>query len=172
MTKKELGKKIFETSYLQGEFLLRSGSVSNEYFDKYLFESQPQLLEAISSHLLDFVPKDTDFLAGLETGGIPIATALSLKTGIPVIFVRKEAKTYGTCKFAEGGEIQGKKLCLIEDVVTTGGQVVESKKKLEKEGAKVLSVLFVINRKEGENALFKKENLKSHYLFDMKEIKG
>ena len=87
-------------------------------------------------------------------GGIPIATALSLKTGIPVVFVRKEAKAYGTCKLAEGIDIQHKNVCIIEDVVTTGGQIILSAKDLLDVGANVKNVLCVIDRKQSG-----KENL-------------
>ena len=82
-------------SRLTGTFKLRSGQVSNQYFDKYLFESNPALLE-IAKQLKELIPPETEVLAGLEMGGIPVATALSLQTGIPVVFVRKEAKKYGT----------------------------------------------------------------------------
>lgn len=146
MTKQELAKKIYDIAHLTGEFKLRSGQVSNEYFDKYRFEAQPQLLREIAKHMAPLIPAGTEVLAGLEMGGIPIATALSLETGIPCVFVRKEAKEYGTCKFAEGLEIEGKNVCVIEDVVTTGGQVVLSTADLRSIGAKISHVLCVIHR--------------------------
>jgi len=121
-----LANEIYKTAHLTGSFKLRSGKVSNDYFDKYLFESNPILLKEIAEHLSRLIPEGTEVLAGLEMGGIPIATALSLKTGIPVAFVRKKAKEYGTCKLAEGIEIQGKNVCIIEDVATTGGQILLS----------------------------------------------
>ncbi|MCB0270968.1 MAG: orotate phosphoribosyltransferase, partial [Calditrichaeota bacterium] len=126
MTKTELAKAIYDTCHITGEFLLRSGAISNEYFDKYLFEAQPEILKAVAEHLLPLIPKDTDLLAGLEMGGIPVVTMLSQLSGIPALFVRKEAKTYGTCKLAEGGDIAGKKLLIVEDVVTSGGQILLS----------------------------------------------
>lgn len=89
MTKEELASEISKTSKLYGEFKLRSGQVSNEYFDKYLFESNPILLNEITEHLIKLIPRDTEILAGLEMGGIPIATALSLRLNIPSVFVRK-----------------------------------------------------------------------------------
>lgn len=110
MDKKALAGKIFETAHLTGSFKLRSGQVSYQYFDKYLFESDPVVLKEIAEHLSEFIPQETEILAGLEMGGVPIATALSLKTGIPVFFVRKKAKEYGTCKLAEGVDIAGKKV--------------------------------------------------------------
>lgn len=146
MTKQELAKKIYDVAHLTGEFKLRSGQISNEYFDKYRFEAQPALLREIAKHMAPLIPPGTEVLAGLEMGGIPIATALSLETGLPCVFVRKEAKEYGTCQFAEGLDIQGKRVCVIEDVVTTGGQVVLSTADLRSLGANISHVLCVIHR--------------------------
>jgi orotate phosphoribosyltransferase len=146
MTKADLARKIYDIAHLTGEFKLRSGQISNEYFDKYRFEAQPQLLKAIAQHMVPLIPPSTQVLAGLEMGGIPIATALSLETGLPVVFVRKSAKDYGTCKFAEGYEVKGRKVCIIEDVVTTGGQVVLSAADLRSLDCIVTDVLCVIHR--------------------------
>jgi orotate phosphoribosyltransferase len=154
MTHQELAQQIYKISHITGDFLLRSGQRSTEYFDKYRFESQPILLKEIADHMRTLVPPGTDALAALEMGGIPIGTALSLATGLPCVFVRKEAKEYGTCQFAEGLEIHGKRLCLIEDVVTSGGQVLISAEDLRRSGALIDHVLCVINR-GGENATAK-----------------
>jgi orotate phosphoribosyltransferase len=132
MTKKELAKKIYDVAHLTGSFTLRSGSVSNEYFDKYRFESNPEILREIAKQMVALIPPETEVLAGLEMGGIPIATALSLETGIPCVFVRKQAKSYGTRQFAEGMDVKGKNVCIIEDVITTGGQVVLSERMVRK----------------------------------------
>ncbi len=148
---KELAKKIYEISHLTGQFTLRSGKTSTEYFDKYQFECQPELLRAIAKELKKMIPQDTEVLAGLEMGGIPIATALSLETGLPTVLVRKEAKAYGTAKLAEGPDVKGKKICLIEDVITTGGQVAESCAELRERGAIINDVLCVIYRGEDQN---------------------
>jgi len=117
MHREGLARRIYETTHLTGEFTLRSGAVSTEYFDKYLFESDPVLLRTIAEALVALVPDGVDALAGLELGGVPIATVLSQLTGIPARFVRKEAKTYGTCRLAEGGDLEGVRLCVVEDVV-------------------------------------------------------
>ncbi|HPP40798.1 MAG TPA: orotate phosphoribosyltransferase, partial [Candidatus Kapabacteria bacterium] len=145
MEKKELAKRIYEAAYITGSFVLRSGKISNEYFDKYRFESQPELLASIAQFMSELIPDNIDYLAALEMGGIPIATALSLRTGIPVVFVRKEAKKYGTCKLAEGLDIQNKRLLIVEDVVTSGGQVVISANDLRNLGAIVSSAICVID---------------------------
>src|SRR5258708_2218703 len=105
MDRDALARAIYELAHLTGQFTLRSGAVSDEYFDKYLFEGDPELLRDIAEQLAALVPPDTDALAGLELGGVPIATALSNRTGLPTRFVRKAAKGYGTCRLAEGGDI-------------------------------------------------------------------
>ncbi len=146
MTHQELAQKIYTVCHLTGDFLLRSGQRSSEYFDKYRFESQPVLLREIAEQMKKLIPPDTEILAALEMGGIPIGTALSLATGIPCVFVRKSAKEYGTCQFAEGLEIRGKKICIIEDVITSGGQVLLSVDDLRELGAVADTVLCVIHR--------------------------
>jgi len=172
MTRDELAKSLYEAAYITGDFLLRSGQRSNEYFDKYRFESQPSLLKQIGANLAPLVPEGTEVLAGLEMGGIPIAVSLSFATGLPVVFVRKEAKSYGTCQFAEGLDIKGKKLCVIEDVITTGGQVIQSTKDLRDNGALIQDVLCVLYRGQGEPTKLHEIDLKMKALFTMDEIKG
>ena len=172
MNRKELAARIYTISHLTGNFKLRSGQVSNEYFDKYLFESDPTLLTDIALEMVDMIPDGTEILAGLEMGGIPIATALSLKTGLPVVYVRKNAKEYGTCKLAEGTAVDGKKLCIIEDVITTGGQVVLSTNDLRGFGAIVENVMCVIERDIKGRQNLEKEGLKLHSLFTMDELKA
>ncbi len=172
MNRQELARKIFEISHLTGEFKLRSGATSNEYFDKYRFEARPEVLREIAKQLAQLIPHGTEALAGLEMGGIPIATALSLETGLPCVFVRKEAKEYGTCQFAEGFEVKGKKLCVIEDVITTGGQVALSTEDLRKLGAKISHVLCVIHRGDGQEPKLAALDLEMKALFNMKELKA
>jgi len=171
MTKNELGKRIFDLSNIKGEFLLRSGVISNEYFDKYLFESTPEVLKVIAEFMKAFVPEKTDALAGLEMGGIPLVTMLSQVTCIPALFVRKKAKEYGTCKLAEGGEVKKRRLLVIEDVVTSGGQIIKSVAELRGLGAVVSDVLCVIDREAGGRENLAEEKLKLHPLFTMSELK-
>jgi orotate phosphoribosyltransferase len=146
MNKAELAKRVVEVALRRGEFKLRSGQTSNVYFDKYQFEAQPVLLREIARQLVALIPSDTEVLAGLELGGVPIATALALETGLPAAFVRKERKTYGTCLIAEGAALRDKRVCIVEDVITTGGAVLDSARELRGEGAQLDVVLSVIFR--------------------------
>lgn len=170
MDRNELAREIYRVSHLEGNFKLRSGQVSHEYFDKYLFESRPVLLAEIAAQMVSLIPGGTEVLAGLEMGGIPVATALSLRTGLPSIFVRKKAKEYGTCKLAEGMDIRNKKVCVIEDVVTTGGQILLSAADLRQLDAQVDSVLCVILRGKDSREKLRKEGLNLIPLFTMEEL--
>ncbi len=171
MNRKELGIKIYETSHITGEFLLRSGQISNEYFDKYLFESNPDLLKSIAEEMTFQIPEGTEILAGLEMGGIPIAAAMSFETGLPTIFVRKKAKEYGTKKLAEGVDFKGKNVLIIEDVVTTGGQIIKSAKELRELGAEISFVHCVIVRDPKAFDNLAEAGLKLLPLFTMEELK-
>ena len=131
---------------LSGEFTLRSGQVSSEYFDKYLFEADPGLLLRVAEEMVDLLPADTELLGGLELGGVPIATMVSSLTGTPALFVRKKAKEYGTCKLAEGPDVAGRRVTLIEDVITTGGAVRDATNALREAGAVVEVVVCAIDR--------------------------
>ena len=174
MKKEKLADIIKKTALLRGHFVLRSGQKATQYFDKYLLESDPALLKEIGKHLKGLVPSDTEILAGLEMGGVPLAVALALETHIPCVFVRKKAKGYGTKKITEGCPIKGKKVCVMEDVVTTGGQVIMSVQDMRKEGALIQTALCVIHRGKDTKA-FRQENLTLTPLFswnkDIREVK-
>ncbi|MFN6563408.1 MAG: orotate phosphoribosyltransferase [Nostoc sp. ChiSLP01] len=149
ITKSELAKQIYTVSHLAGSFKLRSGRISNEYFDKYQFEADPILLNAIVRQMVTLIPSNIEVLAGLELGGISIVTLLSHYSGLPTAFVRKEAKKYGTTRLAEGAEINNRKLLIVEDVVTSGGQIIISARQLRQLGAEIDYALCVIDREEG-----------------------
>ena len=110
-----LAATVFSRCYQVGEFTLRSGRSASRYSDKYQFESDPELLKALAEEMATFVPAETELLAGLEMGGIPVVTALSAVTGIPAVFVRKVAKTHGTAGLAEGPAVAGRRLLIVED---------------------------------------------------------
>jgi orotate phosphoribosyltransferase len=152
-----LASEINKVSKLSGQFVLRSGKTSDTYFDKYKFESAPVLLKQISDQMAPMIPKDTEVLAGLEMGGIPIVTMLSQITGLPASFIRKKAKDYGTCKYAEGQNLQGKKVVLIEDVVSSGGAIIDAADKMRKDEIEVDLAICVIDRETGG-----KEKLAEH----------
>jgi orotate phosphoribosyltransferase len=148
-----LAAAINLASRLEGDFVLRSGQRSAYYFDKYRFEADPSLLKRVASAMLDLVPSDAEVLAGLELGGVPIATAMSLQSGLPVVFVRKEAKTYGTCRAVEGGELLGRCTVIVEDVISTGGAVADAALILRAEGARLSDVVCAIWRGSGQPSI-------------------
>jgi len=166
----ELSAALHTASHLTGSFVLRSGRTATEYFDKYGFESDPLLLAAVAEHLTPLIPGGTELLAGLELGGVPIATALALRTGRPAVFVRKEAKAYGTRRLAEGAEIGGRRLLVVEDVVTSGGQVVLSTADLRQRGAIVSDAVCVVDREEGGRAALAEAGVRLHPLFTAREL--
>lgn len=155
---------------LQGTFLLRSGTTSTTYLDKFQFTSRPDLLRDIAESMVPLLPADTEVLGGLELGGVPIATALSLRTGLPVAFVRKEAKRYGTARLAEGPDIDGRRVTLVEDIVTTGGQVAISANELRALGASVDRAVVVIDRSRGAHAPLDEAGITITSLFEIDEL--
>jgi orotate phosphoribosyltransferase len=167
-----LAARVFAASYLTGTFVLRSGRTADRYFDKYRFESDPVLLAQIVEGLLPLLPPDIDGLAGLELGGVPIATVLSARTGLPVFFVRKQAKKYGTERTCEGGDVRGMRLLIVEDVVTTGGQIVLSAQDLRSEGAIVAHAVCVIEREVGGVDVVGAEGIDLRPLFRMSELES
>jgi orotate phosphoribosyltransferase len=169
--RQELARRIHAAAHLTGTFTLRSGATSNEYFDKYRFESDPILLRDIAAAMATLVPSDTDLLAGLELGGVPLATMISQTTGIPAVFVRKQAKTYGTCQIAEGAGVDGRRICMVEDVVTSGGAVLDAAAELRRLGAIVGPVICVIDREAGGGEKLAVEQLALTPLYTMTELK-
>jgi orotate phosphoribosyltransferase len=168
----DLARRIYAAAHLTGTFTLRSGVVSNEYFDKYRFESDPRLLAEIAHAAAALVPNGIDALAGLELGGVPIATMISQATGHPTVFVRKEAKTYGTCQLAEGLDIDGRSFCIIEDVVTSGGAILDAAVELRARGARLGPVICVIDRESGGREKLAVEDLELIALYTMSELKA
>lgn len=171
MERASLARAIQKACYLRGDFLLRSGKRSHEYFDKYQLEARPELLEATATHMAKLLPADTQVLAGLEMGGIPVATALSLKTSLPMAMVRKKAKSYGTQRLAEGVDVHEKNTLIVEDVITTGGQVVESALALRELGAQITTVVCVLDRSAGDHKRLNEAGLSLIALFTLEELK-
>jgi len=165
-----LAAAINDAARLTGSFLLRSGGTSTEYFDKYRFEARPDLLSQVAAELALLIPDDTEVLAGLELGGVPIATALSLHTGIPAAFVRKRAKAYGTQRLAEGAEISGRRVLVVEDVVTSGGQIVLSARDLRSLGAEITTAVCVIDRESGGSSTLGEIDVELRSLFTRSDL--
>src|SRR6476661_1694731 len=131
MTHDQLAKRISEVALLRGEFTLRSGRKSNYYLDKYRFETQPDVLEALGKMFAQRVGKHVDRIAGAELGAVPLAAVTSMACGKPCVFIRNQKKDYGTSKQVEGVLNSGETVMIVEDVLTTGGQVLEAAKTLE-----------------------------------------
>ncbi|HLG91694.1 MAG TPA: orotate phosphoribosyltransferase [Acidimicrobiales bacterium] len=170
MDREELGRRIYSACYLTGQFRLRSGQVSSAYFDKYRLEADPVLLREVGGALASQLPAGTEVVAGLELGGVPLATVVSQLTGLPAAFVRKAAKPYGTCQLAEGAPVEGRRVAVVEDVVTTGGQVVASCLELAAAGARVRSVLCVVDREAGASASLAAHGVALSSLFTLAEL--
>ena len=126
MTREELIKRIKETSYLEGDFTLRSGKKSKYYLDKYLFETCPDILKGLGDEFANYVTDDVTLIAGAELGGVALAAATAMATGKNWIIVRNSKKGYGTGKMVEGVLKTGDVVLLVEDIATTGGQVLEA----------------------------------------------
>jgi orotate phosphoribosyltransferase len=148
-----LARDVNAIARLEGSFVLRSGQVATHYFDKYRFEADPALLRRVAERMLTLLPPGTEVLAGLELGGVPIATAMSLASGLPAVFVRKAPKTYGTRRAVEGGEVAGRKVVMVEDVITTGGAVADAAGLLRADGAELIAVVCAIWRGDGAPAI-------------------
>ena len=149
MNRSELAKRIAAVAYLEGDFTLRSGRKSKYYLDKYLFETQPDILRALGDLFATYVAKSTTLIAGAELGGIALAATASLASGKPFVIIRNTKKDYGTSKPYEGKISDGDSVLIVEDIATTGGQVLEAAKFIAGTGAKIERIVAVIDRQEG-----------------------
>ncbi|MBU6282723.1 orotate phosphoribosyltransferase [bacterium] len=162
MDREQLAQRIAEIALLRGDFTLRSGRKSSFYLDKYLFSTRPEILVDLGKMFAARIPKGANRLAGAELGGIPLVTAASLASGLPSVFIRNQKKEYGTSKQLEGRLDEGDQVVIVEDVATTGGQVLEAAKVIEAGGAKVIGIIATIDRMEGA-----RENVEAAgYAFD------
>ena len=149
MNRQELIKRIKETAYLEGDFVLRSGKRSKYYLDKYLFETCPDILKALGQEFAKHVTDDVTLIAGAELGGVALAAATAMQTGKNWIIVRNAKKGYGTGKLIEGVLKPDDVVLIVEDIATTGGQVLEAAKVITEAGATVKKIVCVIDRKQG-----------------------
>jgi orotate phosphoribosyltransferase len=149
VTRTELIKRVKETAYLEGDFILRSGKRSKYYLDKYLFETCPDILKALGKEFAKHVGDDVTLIAGAELGGVALAAAAAMETGKNWVIIRNSKKGYGTGRLIEGVLKRGDVVLLVEDIATTGGQVLEAAKVITEAGAKVKKIVAVIDRKQG-----------------------
>jgi orotate phosphoribosyltransferase len=167
----DLAPRIRDAALLEGDFLLSSGERSSFYVDKYLFSTEPDLLRDVADALAEQIPDGVGRLAGVELGAVPLVVATALATGLPYVIVRKTAKEHGGSagRNVEGRLEAGERVALLEDVVTTGTQVVRAAGNLREAGVEVATIVAVLDRREeggGEiggfpfRALLKMEDLR------------
>lgn len=170
MDRDELIAAIKDAAYLEGDFVLRSGKRSTYYLDKYLFETQPAILAELGRLLAQRVTDRTDRIAGAELGGVPLAAATAMACGKPFVIVRNAKKDYGTGKQFEGKLESGDRVLLVEDVVTTAGQILEAAKALQDAGATVERIVAIIDRQEGGRANVEAAGLTFEALFTAADL--
>ena len=170
MTRDELAKRIADVSLLRGEFTLRSGRKSKYYLDKYLFETQPDILKALGEMFARHVSNEVDRIAGAELGAVALAGATAMATGKPFVIIRNQKKDYGTSKLVEDTLKAGDRVLIVEDVLTTGGQVIEAAKTLEAAGAKIVGIVAVIDRLEGARDNIESNGYTFESLFTTKDL--
>jgi len=170
MTREQLARRIADVALLRGEFTLRSGRKSNYYLDKYRFETQPDVLAALGKMLADRVTADTDRIAVPERGACPPPASASMASGKPCVFIRNQKKEYGTAKQVEGVLNAGETVMIVEDVLTTGGQVLEAVQTLQNAGAKVERIVAVIDRLEGARENIERAGIVFESLFTSKDL--
>jgi orotate phosphoribosyltransferase len=173
VTDDELRLALREHAYLEGDFVLRSGKRSRYYLDKYRFETRPDLLaalgERIAKAVAEFEPEATR-LAGPELGAVALAAAGSLASGLPFLIVRKAAKDYGTSNRVEGAYEEGECVCLVEDVVTSGGALLEAVEALREAGLMVRTAVCVVDREEGGMDALARQAVRLRPIFRAREI--
>jgi orotate phosphoribosyltransferase len=175
MTDAELARALREHAYLEGDFVLRSGRRSRYYLDKYRFETRPDLLSALGREVADVVAEhepEAVRLAGPELGAVPLAAAASLASGLPFLIVRKEAKGYGTGNRLEGVYEKGECVCLVEDVVTSGGAAVAAVDALRAAGLTCGTAVCVVDRDEGGSDALARVAVRLRPLFRASELLG
>jgi orotate phosphoribosyltransferase len=170
MSDTPLAERIAETAVLRGRFTLRSGRTSSWYIDKYRFSTQPDVLRELGRRFADQIPENTTLLAGAELGGIPLVTTASMASGLPCLFVRNQKKDYGTAKRFEGPLAATDRVALLEDVATTGGQVLEAARDIEAAGASVTCIIAVVDRLQGAREHIEAAGYRFESLFTVRDL--
>jgi orotate phosphoribosyltransferase len=152
VTDDRLADSLVEHGYLEGDFVLRSGKRSKYYFDKFRFETQPDVLESLGQRLAQAVEEhepEAVRLACPVLGAVVLTAAASIASGLPFVIVRDVAKEYGTAKRIEGVFEPGERVCLIEDVVTSGGALSQAVSALRDAELECRTAICVVDREEG-----------------------
>ena len=163
-----------EHAYLEGDFVLRSGRRSRYYLDKFRFETQPDVLRVLGERIAEAVrdaEPDADRLACPVLGAVILAASASLASGLPFVVVRDEAKDYGTATRLEGEFEPGDRVCLVEDVVTTGGAAVEAVHALREAGLECRVAVCVIDREEGGVDALARAGVRLWPLFSARDLR-
>ena len=171
-TKKEFFLECYKLGIIKfGRFTLKSGIESPFYVDLRPLASDPKILKNLANYLLEMLPLDNfDLICGVPYAALPMATAMSLESYIPLIIKRKEAKAYGTKKLIEGIYQKGQNCLLVEDVITSGKSLLETIAEVEHEDLKVSDIVVVLDREQGGKELLEKKGLKVHTLFNITEV--
>lgn len=170
LSRDDVAKRIAEVALLRGMFTLRSGRTSTFYLDKYLFSTQPDILAALGRMFAERLPAGITRLAGAELGGIPLVTAASLASGIPCVFIRNQKKDYGTARQLEGVIGAADRVVIVEDVATTGGQVLEAATVLAETGAAIVKIIATIDRLEGARENIEQAGFSFDALFTVRDL--
>lgn len=173
MTHEELGALLVDRALLEGDFVLRSGRRSSWYLDKYRFETEPEILRALGVRLADATREhepEAVRLAGPALGAVALAASAAMASDLPFIIVRGETKEYGTAKRIEGPFERGELVCLIEDVVTSGGALAEAVSALRDEGLVVRNAVCVVDREEGGSDALARLGVRLRALFRASEL--
>jgi orotate phosphoribosyltransferase len=168
-----LGEELVQQALLEGDFVLRSGRHSTYYLDKYRFETQPELLRQLGGRLaavVGDVEPDAVRIAGPALGAVVLAASASMASGLPFIIVRGEAKKYGTANRLEGPYAAGELVCVVEDVVTSGGALAETVSALREEALVVRHAVCVVDREEGGADALARVGVRLHALFRASEL--
>lgn len=166
----ELRADIVRAAYVEGDFTLTGGLRRSYYFDKYLFETRPALLRRLSRFLADLVPRETDRLAAPALGAVALGTAVSLELGLPLVIVRPQSGQVGSQRPVEGEVYAGEEVTLIEDVVVTGTRAMRAVSRLGDVGARVGSVVAVLDRLEGAAERFADTSIRYYHLFTPEDL--
>ena len=173
-SKKEFFLECYKLGIIKfGRFTLKSGIESPFYVDLRPLASDPKILKNLANYLLEMLPLDNfDLICGVPYAALPMATAMSLESYIPLIIKRKEAKSYGTKKLIEGIYQKGQNCLLVEDVITSGKSLVETIAEVEQEDLKVSDIVVVLDREQGGKQLLENKGYRVHTLFNISEVCG